>query len=135
MPLIAHPAIAAILLEKSILDGVVTLLIEVDSFRFHLGKVIWMNTATPEIGMSHILRRLIAQQPFDILPNKGRPETPFSFITIDYGGGTRDQCGKTGICSEMLRRLIIRLVLRRSAPPQCLCFLLFVHIPPNLPHL
>src|SRR5215469_2708301 len=128
MPLIAHPAIAAVLLEKSILDRVVTFLIEVDSFRFHLGKVIWMNTATPEIGMSHVLRRLITQQRFDILPNEGRPKTPFSFITIDYGGRTRDQCAKSSIGCIFRSRLHLRLVLRASAFPYCFSYGLFDYV-------
>ena len=60
MPFIAYPAIAAILLEKPILDGVMTFLVEVDGLGFDLGEVIWMNTAAPEIGMLQILVRFVA---------------------------------------------------------------------------
>jgi hypothetical protein len=51
MPFITYPAIAAILLEKSILDGVMTYFVEMDGLGFYPGEVVWMNAATPKIRM------------------------------------------------------------------------------------
>src|ERR1700730_1575273 len=47
MPFITYPAIAAIFLEKSILDGVMTYFVEMDGLGFYPGEVVWMNAATP----------------------------------------------------------------------------------------
>src|SRR5258707_588718 len=58
--LIADPAVVAILLEKPVLDGMATLLVQVAKLGLHPGEVVGMRPAPPEIRALQIVARLIA---------------------------------------------------------------------------
>ena len=60
--LVIHPAIAAVLLPKPVLDRVAAFLVQMDGLGLHCGQVVAVHAVAPEIGILQILARLVAEQ-------------------------------------------------------------------------
>ena len=58
---VIHPAVGAVLLEKSVLDRVGTFLEQLASLSLHRGEVVGMHAAPPEIRLFEIFLRLVTK--------------------------------------------------------------------------
>ena len=110
---IVHPAVGAVLLEKSVLDRVGTFLEQVDRLGLHRGEVVGMHAAPPEIGVLQILLRLIAQPVLDVLADEGRREIPRRLVAVDHRRRRRQQAsdpvlrGDQGFADLLARRDVV----------------------------
>src|SRR6185312_8791742 len=73
VPVIAHPAKSTVLLTKSVLDGMATLLEQVAKLGLYCGEVVGMHTAPPEIRALQILVGLVPQQILYVVADECRP--------------------------------------------------------------
>src|SRR6266536_2526659 len=83
---VVDPAVSAVLLEESVLDGVVAPLEQLDGLSFHRGEVVRVHAASPEIGVLQVLAGLVTEPVADILTDERRREISCCPVAVDHRG-------------------------------------------------
>ena len=106
---IVHPAVAAVLLEKPVLDRVATFLEQLDGLGLDRGEVIRMHATAPEIGVFQILTRLVAEPVADVLADECRCEVSRRLEAVNHRRRAGEQLCQLGMrCGFGLLRSLPR---------------------------
>src|SRR5262249_60558473 len=96
-PLVAHPTLAAILLEEPILVCVPTLLAQLSALVPYTTLFRSMDAVAPEIRALQIFARLVAQHILEICADELRREVPGRLEAVDHRAPCPEQLGQACI--------------------------------------